>query len=333
MEKEVSKLPMDLKRAISLVSMPDEWFNTPAKRELLQRATEFIKNDKDMQTIFRGEPTSDDRLEALNARDLAFGLLTGQIPPDSPQNFRYGKMLDKTLPNETYVRIRETIEKEAKEHSLDYDIIDTVKLLSSKYQMESYPNVRVEAEWALKQDRNSALTLAVVNNRWLSEEEGGPRWNTTLEEYKDYYTRKIEEISKLDKKALKKLGISPEECKEHIALIESKLKKCQNIIKDVKNYDLREKQATPNQEHLPLSERRLTFYDINKREDEYYTSVKNVSRELGLNEGDLDEIAYKLKKVQQLAKDKSSEKTAYSETKNKPSYKTPTEKHELELDD
>lgn len=66
------KYEMDLKRAISLISMPSEWFNTDEKIDLRNRAREFIRENKDMQNIFRGKATEDDWIGTINETERSF---------------------------------------------------------------------------------------------------------------------------------------------------------------------------------------------------------------------------------------------------------------------
>ena len=359
MERDDSKFTMDLKRAISLVSMPDEWFNTPAKRELLEKAVTYIRNDRDMQTIFRGEVTADERLGARNAQDRAFFLLTGQIEQNSSINVRRGVILDKTKPVEKFVQIRKRIEKEKIDHALDYDVIETDNLLS-KYHEHINGLVVLDADAAIRLDSNSAVALST--RTWATREDG--KHVTRLDEYIVYFTRTEEFLSKVDQKELKKLGISLEEHKKNLATIKSRLENAKGFKKDVDDYNWKEDTITPNQDHLPISERTLTWDDLHKKDNEYYKALENVSKRLGLPnylkqyrdgtvvndklskdnfykiEGYLKGLKYTVnshrsgnKEYYNSTKKIKNYKEYYNSTKKIKNYKTPTEKDELKLDD
>ena len=88
----MSEHEMTLKRAISLISMPIEWFNSKSKMRLLKSAEYFITRNADMQILFSGDITERD---IFDVNDKGKELIEEEIESNRryPNGYTYKEML------------------------------------------------------------------------------------------------------------------------------------------------------------------------------------------------------------------------------------------------
>ena len=229
-------MEMDLKRAINIITMPNDWFNTPQKAELRNKAVRYIDNHPDLQEVYYGRVTLDDITGAKNEGKRRLNEFI-QSNPESK-------------------RMKESIEREGKNHQLDREIIAASEI-TKKYGIYD-GRISDEALSTINDPQhlsNSALRHSLVNDR---NPDGSFTNRTVLEEYRDNLTRMIEQMRSKDSKELKKLGISEEQRDKDANYLKTVLDKVVDMKKSVDTLDGMEKKFI-REAQAPLIEKQKVF--------------------------------------------------------------------------